>query len=300
MHIPVLAREVIQAFEPRVKCYLDLTLGLGGHASMIAQRFRPGKMVGFDADSQMLPFSTANVRKVLTAEQEFTTHNANYSQVCEILPNKHQYDAVLMDLGVASPHFDDPMRGMSFMRDGPLDMRLNQTSQKLTAYDIVNTYTETQLGRIIQEYGEERHYRACARQIVASRNEQKIETTAQLVDILNPVLGPRRGASHPATKVFQALRIETNNELGHLKTCLPQVISKLLNRNGGRLAVISFHTLEDRFVKECFLEAKRTGLASMVSKKPIVATEEEIKANPRARSAKMRVLTCGVGNAIAA
>lgn len=293
MHIPVLAREVMHAFEPKVGCYLDLTLGLGGHASMVAQLFRPRHMFGLDADSQMLPHSTGNVRKVLTGEQEFTPIHANYSQVCSVLPASmhHRFDAVLMDLGVASPHFDDPKRGMSFMRDGPLDMRLNQ-HQKLSAHAIVNTYSETQLGRIIQEYGEERHYRACARQIVASRSGGKgIATTAELVEVLAPVLGPRRGASHPATKVFQALRIETNDELGHLKTCLPQVVQHLLNPLGGRLAVISFHTLEDRFVKECFHEAKLAGLASTVSRKPIVPTEEEIKANPRARSAKLRVLT---------
>ena len=290
-HHPVLLSSVLKCFEPSIQSYVDLTSGLGGHASFVSSRFRPTQITLLDTDQEMLWYAKQRVTQNLSLTQSLTVIHANYSQVAEVLPSRNA-DAILMDLGVASPHFDDPERGMSFLHDGDLDMRLNRQSS-LTAKQIVNTYSESALARIVHDYGEEQHYRAVARQIVAAREEAPIQTTKQLVEILRPVLGTRkRGTNkiHPCTKTFQALRIETNNELGHLKLALNQLLwGNVLRASGGKLAVITFHSLEDKLVKDSFALAAHQGRGKLLYKKPLTPDFDEIKINPRARSAKLRV-----------
>jgi len=302
-HVPVLATSVLKAFEQapfhksaRGGCYVDLTLGLGGHASLIAEKYRPKIFVGFDRDASMLKIAESNVRAKARTLNEYDPElhfvHGNYSEISTKFPaSVTSADAILMDLGVASPHFDDPERGLSFRFDAPLDMRLDR-SQTLTAAHIVNKYSEHELGRIFREYGEERHWRAAARVLVGARREigsAGIQRTQKLVEILEPVLGPRVGRTHPCTQVFQALRMAVNQELEHLSTAIPRVINKLTSP-GGVLAVISFHSLEDRVVKQNFLKAESDGLASFVTKNPKTALKEEIAGNPRSRSAKLRIL----------
>ena len=299
-HIPVLALQVLNAFKKtnviKNGCYVDLTLGLGGHAALVMKTYEPKTVVAMDRDEQMLKLGEAVVRKSMVdcsiSTIDLKCIHASYSEINQQFPKEiTSTDAVLMDLGVASPHFDDSERGMSIRLNGPLDMRLDR-SQALTAATVVNTYSEKELGRIFRDFGEERHWRAAARTLVSLRNEpgyQGIQTTFELVHALEPVLGPRSGRIHPATKIFQAIRMAVNDELDHLEIALPKVISRLTSP-GGCLAVISFHSLEDRIVKQTFLHAAQQGLASFVSKKPLTAEKDEIAANPRSRSAKLRYL----------
>lgn len=293
-HIPVLARSVVNVFESsglKGGTYVDLTLGLGGHATLVAEAYRPSRIVAFDRDKDMLDLGGSALRAKLATlgtNVELELVHANYSDFYRVVAQTEwPANAILMDLGVASPHFDDPTRGMSFRSDSPLDMRLDRR-QNLTAATIVNSYPESELGRIFRDYGEERHWRAAARAIAGSR-QTEIRTTWELVRLVEPVLDPRKGRIHPATKIFQALRIAVNDELGHLERALPGVIQKLLS--GGKLGVISFHSLEDRIVKQTFAKALENGTASSITKNPVEAKKEEIGENPRSRSAKLRVLT---------
>lgn len=300
MHKPVLYQEIIHALQPRNGGrYVDGTLGAGGHARGILEACAPdGQLLGLDVD----PHALALARETL-APYEGRIHLAQASHISlseQLASLKWEaIDGIVLDLGASSMQFDNPERGFSFMQDGPLDMRFGP-HLTMSAADIINTYDERELADIIFKYGEDRDARRIARAIVQAR---PLHTTGQLVAIIEKA-SPRRGdKTHPATQTFQALRIVVNEELAAVEITLPQAVAAL--QSGGRCAVISFHSLEDRIVKEYFreqskdlinppyeriYEVERNAVVKLVNKKPILPTEEEINDNPRARSAKLRVV----------
>jgi 16S rRNA (cytosine1402-N4)-methyltransferase len=299
-HIPVLYKEIIHALQPQSGGrYVDGTLGAGGHARGILEACSPdGHLLGLDVDPQALALS----RETL-APFEGRTHleQASYITITKQLAAlKWDFvDGIVLDLGASSMQFDNAERGFSFMQDGPLDMRFGSNAFQ-SAEDIVNTYDERDLADLIFRYGEDRDARRIAKAIVMSR---PLRTTRELVAVIEKA-SPRRGdRTHPATQTFQALRIAVNEELSSVESVLPQAVAAL--RSGGRCAVISFHSLEDRIVKDYFreqskdivnppyeriYEVERKAVVEIINKKPIVASDEEVKDNPRARSAKLRVI----------
>ncbi len=298
-HKPVLYKEIIHALQPRRGGrYVDGTLGAGGHARGILEASAPdGQLLGLDVDPQAL----AIARETLAPyENRIHLVQASYTTLSAQLKNLKwdSVDGIVLDLGASSMQFDTPKRGFSFQHDAPLDMRFDPHAVQ-TAADIVNTYSESELADLIYEYGEERDSRKIARAIVNSR---PLRTTGQLVAVLEAVT-PRKGNRlHPATRTFQALRIAVNDELASIREMLPQAITSL--KVGGRLAVISFHSLEDRIVKDFFreqskdlvnppyeklYEVERKATIKEVNRKPILPSEEETEDNPRARSAKLRI-----------
>lgn len=300
MHKPVLYQEIIHALQPRNGGrYVDGTLGAGGHARGILEACAPdGQLLGLDVD----PHALALARETL-APYEGRIHLAQASHITlseQLASLKWDaIDGIVLDLGASSMQFDNPERGFSFMQDGPLDMRFGP-HLTMSAADIINTYDERELADIIFKYGEDRDARRIARAIVQAR---PLHTTGQLVAVIEKA-SPRRGdKTHPATQTFQALRIVVNEELAAVEITLPQAVAAL--QSGGRCAVISFHSLEDRIVKEYFreqskdlinppyeriYEEERKAVVKLINKKPILPTDEEIKENPRARSAKLRVV----------
>ena len=282
-HTPVLLEEVLHQLQPHTGgLYVDGTLGGGGHTEAILRASAPdGRVIGLDRDDEAIATSRARLSEFGARAQLVT---ANFSELREVLAKLQVagVDGVIFDLGVSSRQLDEPTRGFSFQRDGPLDMRMSQ-SASLTAREVLATETQEELARIFFEYGEERRSRAIARRIVEQRKHEPLETTAQLVRLIERVLGPKRGPVHPATRTFQALRIHVNRELENLREGLV-VATEVLNP-GGRLVVISFHSLEDRSVKWYFRE---TSTLRILTKKPLMAGEEECEANPRSRSAKLR------------
>jgi 16S rRNA (cytosine1402-N4)-methyltransferase len=298
-HQPVLYKEIIHALQPRNRgSYVDGTVGAGGHARGILEASAPdGQLLGLDVDPQAL----ALARETLAPyEQRVHLAQASYTTLSAQLQNLQwdSVDGIVLDLGASSMQFDTPERGFSFQNDAPLDMRFGPHALQ-TAADIVNTFDERELADLIYEYGEDRDSRKIARAIV---NKRPLQTTRELVAVIEAV-SPRRGDRvHPATKTFQALRIAVNDELASIKAVLPQAVASL--NVGGRLAVISFHSLEDRIVKEFFREQSKTlvnppyeqlyaverpAIIKEVTRKPIVPSDEETKDNPRARSAKLRI-----------
>jgi 16S rRNA (cytosine1402-N4)-methyltransferase len=298
-HQPVLYKEIIHALQlQNGGRYVDGTLGAGGHARGILEASAPdGQLLGLDVDPQAL----ALARKTL-APYEQRTHlvQASYVSLSSQLDQLgwKAVDGILLDLGVSSMQFDTPERGFSFMNDAPLDMRFGP-SMLQSAADMVNEYSESELADLIYRYGEERDSRKIARAIVRAR---PLHTTRELAAVIEAV-SPRRGDRiHPATRTFQALRIAVNDELASVEAVLPQALAEL--RSGGRLAVISFHSLEDRIVKDFFREQskdlvnppyeqiyakERKATLKEVNRKPITPSDEELKSNPRARSAKLRI-----------
>ena len=298
-HQPVLYKEIIHALQPRNGGrYVDGTLGAGGHARGILEASAPdGQLLGLDVDPQAL----ALARKTLAPyEQRIHLAQASYTSLSAQLAQL-QWDAVdgiVLDLGASSMQFDTPERGFSFIHDAPLDMRFGPSALQ-TAADLVNKLSERELADLIYQYGEERESRKIARAIVKAR---PLHTTRELVAVIESV-SPRRGDRvHPATRTFQALRIAVNEELASIEEVLPQAVTGL--RSGGRLVVISFHSLEDRIVKDFFrehskdlinppyeqiYEVERKAKLKEVTRKPITPSDEEIKNNPRARSAKLRI-----------
>ena len=299
-HKPVLYKEIIHALQPQSGGrYVDGTLGAGGHARGILEACSPdGHLLGLDVDPQAL----ALARETL-APYEGRTHleQASYITITKQLAAlKWDFvDGIVLDLGASSMQFDNAERGFSFMQDGPLDMRFGSNAFQ-SAEDIVNSYDERDLADLIFRYGEDRDARRIAKAIVMSR---PLRTTRELVAVIEKA-SPRRGdRTHPATQTFQALRIAVNEELASVESVLPQAVAAL--RSGGRCAVISFHSLEDRIVKDYFreqskdivnppyeriYEVERKAVVEIINKKPIVASYEEVKDNPRARSAKLRVI----------
>lgn len=283
-HEPVLAEEVIRYLQPKPKDrYLDLTAGYGGHARMILDRIgEEGTATLVDRDE----YAVKSLQNIFAEDRRVgILHRDFLSASKQLSAEKKEYDIILADLGLSSPHIDNPQRGFSFAASGPLDMRMDR-SQELTAGRIINTYDAQLLADIFREYGEIRNARKLAERLVEQR---PYETTDELAKKIAQLQG-RKGRIHPATKVFQALRIAVNNELAQLEEALPLWISMLAR--GGRIGVISFHSLEDRLVKQAFKDyggnRYDAGL-HIVTKKVVTAGKNEVVFNPRSRSAKLRV-----------
>jgi 16S rRNA (cytosine1402-N4)-methyltransferase len=289
-HRPVLPEQVIELLAPSDKQLLmDCTLGMAGHArELLHAAPTDARLIGLDADEQSLRMAKKNLAPYRGRVRFF---HADFAEIRTVLAEagEGKPQALLADLGISSTQLDDASRGLSFLREGPLDMRMD-TSGETTAADLVNRMPEQELANLIYRYGEERFSRRIARAIVAAREHGSIETTTQLAGIIesslpSAVRRKRRGV-HPATRTFQALRIAVNDELGSLERlleALPDVLAP-----GGRAAIISFHSLEDRRVKQAFSNLAGTGQATLLTKKPIRPHEAEIAANPRSRSARLR------------
>ncbi len=291
IHTPVLKEEVLQLLDPKEnENFVDATCGTCGHTALILEKTSPhGKVLAIDKDPDQLIFCRSRLQGYLDRLILVNDDFVNLEKIVQ----EHNFkpiDGILMDLGLSSWHLEKSGRGFSFKKDEPLIMTYGPT-KNLTAYKIVNTWPEKELKRILKEYGQEKFAGQIAKAIVQSRQKRPIETTGELVKIIEKAIKPyskARKKIHPATLTFQALRIAVNQELEHLRLALPQALKVL--RSGGRLAVISFHSLEDRQVKIFFREAQKNKLANLLTKKPIRPTKEEIALNPRARSAKLRVL----------
>ena len=280
-HLPVLPEETLRFLDPQPgETWVDGTTGGGGHARLIAELIGPtGRLIALDQDPTMLALAKQRLEAL-----PVTMVHANFDQLQEVLQNLGiaQVNGVLADLGFSSDQVNDPARGLSFKQNGPLDMRLDATTGS-TAADLVNTMSEAGLADLIFEYGEERKSRWVAKRIVERRKERKFETTEDLAELVRKCV-PRSGKLDPATRVFQALRIAVNDELGALErllAVLPRVLAP-----GGRAGIISFHSLEDRRVKQAFRNAD---VWKVLTKKPAEAGDAEVARNPRSRSAKLRV-----------
>jgi 16S rRNA (cytosine1402-N4)-methyltransferase len=285
-HIPVLAQEILYWLQPQAGgCYLDGTLGLGGHTELILHQSGPsGQVLGFEWDSQAADYAQT---RLASFGKRFHLIPHSYADLAAQCHQRGyaQMHGLLADLGVSSLQLDCAERGFSFMEDGPLDMRMN-TKQKISAADLVNTLSQDELADILYNYGEERQARRIARWLVEARLEQPISSTRQLAQLVQQAVPaaywPKK--IHPATKVFQALRIAVNRELDNVNRLLHDGPHLLLP--GARLCVISFHSLEDRMVKQAF---SNNPSLRVLTKKPILASLAEMRANPRSRSAKLRV-----------
>lgn len=304
-HIPVLYHEIMEIMAPQPgEVFVDCTLGGGGHSKGFLERISPeGRLIGIDQDTNALAAASANLA---TYEGQVTYIHSNYSDLDRILTENAPdgVDGILFDIGVSSHQLDEKDRGFSYMQDAPLDMRMNR-EQELTAYTVVNTYSEDELNRILKEYGEEKWARRIAKFIVEFRADKPIETTGELVDIIRRAIpkGAREEGSHPAKRTFQAIRIEVNDELGVLSRTISSAVKHL--KKGGRLGIISFHSLEDRIVKEqfryfasdciCppempFCQCDKVSEVKILTRKPVTATQEELAENSRAKSAKFRAV----------
>ena len=302
-HRPVLLNECLEALNIRPDgVYVDGTLGRAGHSLEIARRLTSGRLIGIDRDETAIAAAQERLRDY---QSRVTLVHSNFERIGEILDELHisGVDGMLFDLGVSSPQLDDAQRGFSYMHDAPLDMRMDR-SAALDARQVVNSWSYEELRRILYEYGEERYAPAIARNICRVRQSAPIETTYQLVDVIRSAMPPQalREKQHPAKRSFQAIRIAVNGELDALPPMLSAGCEHL--NTGGRLAVISFHSLEDRMIKKTMQELA-TGCTcppsfpvcvcgkkpkmKLISRKPIVAGEAELAENPRARSAKLRV-----------
>lgn len=302
MHKSVLLQETIDLISPKPGgIYIDATVGAGGHAKEILSRIgKAGVLIAMDKDKSALEISGSNLK----GKNVLFIH-ADFKNITEaVLKSGYQeVDGIIADLGVSSMQLDKGARGFSFGKHAKLDMRMD-TNQKLSAYDVVNTYTETELIKIFYSYGEEPKAKQIARRIIKTRELRPIIWTDQLAEV---VRGVKRGTHSPkridpATRVFQALRIEVNQELSALGSALPQMVSLL--KVGGRMGIISFHSLEDRIVKQFFVEKAKRCICppeypkcvchhepelAVITKKPVTANDAEIRNNPRSRSAKLRV-----------
>lgn len=303
MHKTVLLDEVIGFLLPEPnKIYVDATLGSGGHSEKILEKSAPsGKLIGIDIDPLML--CKAKERLARFGERVFL-FESNYVNLIRILDanNIDKVDGIVFDLGVSTEHFFESERGFSVIKDGPLDMRLS-SGLVVSAKEIINKWDAGDLLKILYKYGEEEKAKKIVGNILKQRDKKNIETTKELVEIVVKSVGVRRGEKiHPATKTFQALRIAVNDELNNIKKVLPFAIQRL--KKGARLCVISFHSLEDRIVKDVFREMAnpcncpielgrcicgKTPVLKIICKKPVVPDQNEILCNPRARSAKLRV-----------
>ena len=289
VHEPVMGAEVVAMLcERRPLRIVDATLGTGGHAAMLLEAAPAGAcLLGLDRDAQALALAAMRLERF---GSRVIVRHANFSALAQMVGEAgfSGVDAILADLGMSSFALDDPTRGFSFMREGPLDMRMDNTA-RLRAYDLVNEEPEAELARIIYEYGEERGSRRIARAMVEARRRHPIETTGELRALIERAIGSRRvGGVHPATRTFQALRIAVNDELGSLRALLEEGPRCLAP--GGRMAVIAYHLLEDRMVKTRMRELAHQGDFSLLTRKAMRPGPEEIARNPRARSARLRCL----------
>lgn len=302
-HVSVLLNEVIEGLKIKENgIYVDCTLGGAGHSGEIIKRLSSdGRLIGIDQDKDALK---AAGEKLKEYENTIYVHN-NFTNVEEILNelNIEGVDGILMDLGVSSYQLDEGGRGFSYMKDAPLDMRMNRDSE-FSAYDVVNGYSEEQLSKVIRDFGEEKFARRIAKFVSDRRIDNPINTTLQLVDIIKAAIPAkaRREGPHPAKRTFQAIRIEVNKELDILDKAIEGAVNKL--KPGGRVAVITFHSLEDRIIKNKFKELEnpcncpkefpvcicgKQPKVKIITRKPIEPSEEEVNENPRSRSAKLRI-----------
>jgi 16S rRNA (cytosine1402-N4)-methyltransferase len=292
-HIPVLRDESIDRLEIKSgDIIIDGTLGGGGHTFEIIRRFGSGvKIIGLDLDHDALDRAKSLIKDI---SHDVVFRTIGFQEMDKVLDelNIVHVDRILLDLGISSFQLEVAGRGFSFMKDEPLlmTMKKDPDASDLTARDIVNTWEEKTIADIIYAFGEEKYSRRIAKVIVEARKEKSIETTFDLVGILDKAVGRSyRGLKiHPATRTFQALRIATNSELTNLENVIENGFNRL--SKGGRMAIITFHSLEDRIVKRAFVSLKEKGYAHIVTKKPIIPSENEIKENPRARSSKLRVI----------
>ncbi len=306
-HEPVMLEEVLEALSPSdgdIVC--DCTLGGAGHSLELGRRCSPsGLLIGIDQDDLALEAAAARIRANIP-EVTSVQIKGNFSELDEILQNIEVpgVDCFLFDLGVSSPQLDIPSRGFSYNEDAPLDMRMNPGKNTLTAAEVINHYNEADLTRVLRDYGEEKWAARIAQTVVRERAKAPIETTLQLVDVVKkaiPAAERRQGGHHPARRTFQALRIEVNHEIDALKAGLDAAVRWL--EPGGRICVISYHSLEDRIVKDLFRDLSQTctcppdipvcvcghvPVLELEERKPITPSAEEIERNPRSRSAKLR------------
>ena len=302
-HVSVLLDECIEGLNIRPDgTYVDGTLGGAGHSSEIVKRLTTGRHIGIDRDPVALK---AAGERLAPYSDRVTLVHSNFCEIKAVLQELgiDGVDGVLLDLGVSSPQLDDKSRGFSYMNDAPLDMRMNN-EDALSAYEVVNTWPQEELKRILYDYGEERYAPQIAGAICRRREEKPIESTLELVDVIRSAMpaAALREAQHPAKRSFQAIRIAVNDELGSVEKVMKDAVECL--NPGGRLAVITFHSLEDRIVKTAMVNASKgctcppnfpvcvcgkKPKVKLISKKPIVSTEEELERNPRARSAKLRI-----------
>ena len=302
-HISVLLDECIEGLNIKPDgIYVDGTLGGAGHSSQIAKRLTTGRLIGIDRDSVALK---AAGERLAPYSDRVTLVHSNFCEIAQVLKDLaiDGVDGILLDLGVSSPQLDDGSRGFSYMADAPLDMRMN-SEDILTAYEVVNTWSYEELKRILFDYGEERYAPKIASAICKRREVKPIETTLELVDVIRSAMPAQalREKQHPAKRSFQAIRIAVNDELGSVEKVMRDAIPCL--NSGGRLAVITFHSLEDRIVKTAMTGAAKgctcppsfpvcvcgkKPQVRIITRKPIVSGEEELERNPRARSAKLRV-----------
>lgn len=302
-HVPVLKDEVIDALNIRPDgIYADATMGGAGHSEEIVSRLSGGRLIGFDQDAEAI---AASKKRLERFGSKVTYINQNFKNVIPALSELgiNGLDGALMDLGVSSHQLDDGDRGFSYRADAPLDMRMDRRNS-FSAFEVVNNYSAEKLEEIIRKYGEERWAKRIAEFIVKERSEHVLETTGQLVEVIKKAMpkGARRDGPHPAKRTFQAIRIEVNGELSILERAVRDFVQCL--NPGGRLAVITFHSLEDRIVKSTFADLAagctcpkdfpicvcgKKPLGKIITRKPITASEEELLRNSRARSAKLRV-----------
>ena len=302
-HKPVLLQECLDALQIKPDgIYVDGTLGRAGHSLEIARRLTTGRLIALDRDETAIEAAT---RRLADYRDRVTLVHSNFSNLGQVLRalDIDGVDGMLFDLGVSSPQLDEAQRGFSYKQDAPLDMRMDATAA-LTAYEVVNTYSYEELRRILFEYGEERYAPAIAKKIIAQRAQKPIETTLELSELIRSAMpaAALREKQHPAKRSFQAIRLAVNDELGELPPMLDAAQENL--QSGGRLAVITFHSLEDRIVKHTLQDfaqgcicppsfpvcvCGRKPKMKLVTRKPIVSQDEELRENPRARSAKLRV-----------
>jgi len=320
-HIPVMLEEVLNFLQPKANGhYVDGTLGGGGHAGAILERSNPGgRVLGIDSDVQSLERVKRRFAEAVQNGRLVLVHG-NFAELARIVDEAgfvSSVDGVLLDLGFSSYQMDDPGRGLSFSADGPLDMRLDQ-SQELTATDLINTASEQELADIFWRYGDETRSRQVAWRIVRERARNPITRTSQLARLASAGVPYKPGMIHPATRVFQALRIAVNSELEHLEAALPQIVEVLrrekigdIGGDRGRMVIISFHSLEDRLVKgfmrreamDCICPpgipvcvCNHKASLRILTPKPVTPTKQEVLENPRARSAKLRAAEIVVGS----
>lgn len=294
-HTPVLLQETLQYLNPKQDgIFIDCTLGGGGHSEAILKKTGPdGKLIGIDQDIDAIEAAKSRLGKY---GDRVIIVNDNFINLRNILTDNsiNQVDGILLDLGVSTHQLETPTRGFSFgvkAFDAPLDMRMNQ-NQQLKAYDVVNFYPEKELKRIFFKLGEEPHGAKIARMIILEREKEKIKTTGQLVDVIRKAIPPdyrfSRNKSHWASKIFRAIRMEVNQELPVLEEVLPQALEVL--KSGGRLVIITFHSLEDRIIKHQFLDWQKDGLVEILTPQPIEASPDEAVSNPKSDSAKLRAI----------
>ena len=302
-HVSVLLNECIDNLNTDpAGTYVDGTLGMGGHSEKIAEKLTTGRLICIDRDASAIDYARERLKLF---SDRITFVHANFADTVKVLDDLgiEGVNGMLFDLGVSSPQLDETERGFSYMKDAPLDMRMDR-SEGLTAYDIVNTWSEERLNRILWDYGEEKYARRISRAIINKREKKPIESTLELSDTIKSAMPPQalREKQHPAKRSFQAIRIAVNDELGAVAKMAETVPDRLFP--GGRLCIISFHSLEDRIVKSA-IAARENGCTcpreapictcgfvktlKSVYRKPILPSEEEIENNPRARSAKLRV-----------